>query len=227
MNTQKRKRRRKATPIPTVASEIIPRERQEDEPFLVGYVRVSTSDQDSQRQVDELVRVGVDPRDIFHDKASGKNMNRPGWELLWKKLEPGDVLVVHELDRLGRDTLELIRTVRDLREKGVHLKVLTMPFDTRTPEGKLVFTIIAAMAQYERRLILERTMSGLARARERGIVGGAKAKRSDDEVAAAIEAVGGPGAPNAFLRAAKALGYSKVQVTRRWNAIQVKNKGGQ
>src|SRR4051812_18367653 len=124
MNTQKRNRRRKATPVPTVTSTVPVRERQEGEPFLVGYVRVSTSDQDNQRQIDELVKAGVDPRDIYPDKASGKNMQRPGWELLRKQVQPGDVVVVHELDRLGRDTLELIRTVRDLRDQRVHLKVL-------------------------------------------------------------------------------------------------------
>lgn len=149
---------------------------------MIGYVRVSTADQTNAHQIDELIKFGVDPRDIFEDKASGKNMARPGWQACWRDIREGDILVVYSIDRLGRDLIEVVQTVRDLHEKGADLKVISMDLDTRTPTGKLVFAVVAAMAQWERELIVERTRNGLAAARARGKTGGRTPTLTDQQV---------------------------------------------
>jgi DNA invertase Pin-like site-specific DNA recombinase len=153
---------------------------------MVGYARVSMSDQNNQRQIDELTKFGVDPRDIFTDSASGKTMNRPGWKALAKDIREGDLLVVHALDRLGRSIVDVIRTIEELEKRGVMVKVLTMDIDTRTPIGRFVIHIMAAMAQMERELIVERTRHGLAKARERGRTGGRPQRITDEQVKDAI-----------------------------------------
>lgn len=153
---------------------------------LIGYARVSTNDQNNQSQIDQLLHFGVEPAAIFQDKASGKNMERPGWKNCWKELRDGDVLVVTAIDRLGRDLVEVVQTVKALHDKGSDLKVLSMDLDTRTATGRLIFAIIAAMAQWERELIVERTVNGLAAARARGKTGGRKAVLSDSQVAEAM-----------------------------------------
>lgn len=153
---------------------------------LIGYARVSTNDQNNESQIDRLLHFGVEPAAIFQDKASGKNMARPGWKNCWKELRDGDVLVVTAIDRLGRDLIEVVQTVKALHDKGADLKVLSMDLDTRTATGRLIFAIIAAMAQWERELIVERTVNGLAAARARGKTGGRKAVLSDSQVAEAM-----------------------------------------
>jgi serine recombinase len=158
---------------------------------MIGYARVSMSDQNNQRQIDELVRFGVDPLDIYTDKASGRDMKRPGWQACWKDLSKGDILVVHAIDRLGRDLIEVVKTVKELHERGCDIKVLSMDLDTRTPTGRLIFSIIAAMAQWERELIVERTRHGLAAARARGMVGGREKSVSDEQVREAMARVQG------------------------------------
>lgn len=140
------------------------------------------SDQNNQRQIDELVRHGVAPEDIYTDQASGRNMKRPGWQAAWKDLRDGDLLVVHAIDRLGRDLVEVVRTVNELHAKGADLKVITMDLDTRSPTGRLIFSIMAAMAQWERELIVERTKHGLEIARARGSVGGRPVMHSDEKL---------------------------------------------
>lgn len=196
--------------------------------MMVGYARVSMSDQNNQRQIDELVKHGVNPLDIYSDKASGRDMKRPGWELLWKQIEPGDVLVVHSLDRLGRNLEEVIKVERELREtKGATLKVIATDINTATPTGRMVFHILMTVAQFEREWGLERTLHGLQKARERGIVGGRAAKRTDDEVETAVRkhmATEAPDNRGVWLRAGEELGYSKVTVMRRWEAIQAKKR---
>jgi len=156
---------------------------------LVGYVRVSTSDQNNEHQIDSLIKFGVDPRDIFEDKASGRYMARPGWKACWMDIREKDILVVHSIDRLGRDLVEVVQTVKALHDRGVDLKVLTMDLDTRTPTGRLVFAVVAAMAQWERELIVERTRNGLAAARARGKRGGRKPVLNDIQVTHALERI--------------------------------------
>ena len=103
---------------------------------MIGYARVSMSDQDNHRQIEALRAFGVAKEDIYTDKASGRNMKRPGWQACWQDLREGDLLVVQAIDRLGRDVSELFRVLRELHEKGANLKVLTMDLDTRSPAGR-------------------------------------------------------------------------------------------
>lgn len=183
--------------------------------MLVGYVRVSTSDQSIQRQVDELVKYGVNILDIYADTASGKNLDRPGWALCWKQLEAGDVLVVHSLDRLGRNLLEVIELEQKIRDRGCTLKVLAQDINTANPTGRLIFHILLTVAQFEREWNLERTMHGLQKARERGIKGGAAPKYTNEQIGRAMD-------ENNYnlSKAAKAVGCSKVTMMRRWDVVK-------
>jgi len=165
--------------------------------MLIGYARVSKADgsQVLDLQKDALVAAGVTPDQIYEDHASGKVDDRPGLEALLKALRPGDTLTVWKLDRLGRDLRNLINTVHELEERGVALKVLTghgASIDTTTPSGKLVFGIFAALAEFERELISERTRAGLAAARARGWKGGAPRKMTAAKVRLAMSAMGMP-----------------------------------
>ena len=149
--------------------------------MLIGYMRVSKSDgsQSTDLQKDALVEAGVDAENIYEDQASGKKDDRPGLEACLKALREGDTLVVWKLDRLGRSLHHLVNVVEGLNQKGVGLKVLSgqgASIDTSTAAGKLVFGIFAALAEFERELIVERTKAGLAAARARGRNGGAPHK---------------------------------------------------
>lgn len=145
--------------------------------MLLGYMRISKSDgsQTTNPQFDALVQAGISPEYIYEDQASGKDEHRPGLEACLKALREGDTLVVWKLDRLGRSLQHLIKIAEDLRKREIGLKVLTGHgafVDTTTPSGKLVFNIFAALAEFERELIIERTKAGLAAARARGRNGG-------------------------------------------------------
>ena len=147
--------------------------------MLIGYARVSKADgtQTSDLQRDALIAAGVDAAQIYEDRASGKREDRPGLEGCLRALRDGDTLVVWKLDRLGRDLAHLIATVRDLEARGVGFRVLAgqgAEIDTRTAGGRLIFGIFAALAEFERDLIRERTMAGLDAARTRGRKGGRK-----------------------------------------------------
>lgn len=156
--------------------------------MLIGYMRVSTTDQSTDLQRDALLAAGVAERDIYADKASGKLDARPGLDACLKALRSGDTLVVWKLDRLGRSLRHLVTTVQELGVRGVAFKVLTghgADIDTGTAAGKLVFGIFAALAEFERELISERTRAGLAAAKARGRKGGRKAKLSATMLAGA------------------------------------------
>jgi DNA invertase Pin-like site-specific DNA recombinase len=145
--------------------------------MLTGYMRVSKADgsQVLDLQRDALVAAGVKPRQLYEDQTSGKNEDRPGLDACLKSLREGDTLIVWKLDRLGRSLRHLVNTVHDLMERGVGFRVLTgqgANIDTTTPSGRLVFGIFAALAEFERELIRERTMAGLSSARARGRHGG-------------------------------------------------------
>jgi len=138
---------------------------------IIGYSRVSTSDQSLDRQLDELRANGCER--VFSEAASGKRgAHRPQWEACLAHLRAGDTLVVVELSRLGRNTGDLGRLLDDLDQRGIGLTILNLGIDTKTPAGRLIFTIIGAVAAMERELLIERTQSGLAAARARGRVGG-------------------------------------------------------
>jgi DNA invertase Pin-like site-specific DNA recombinase len=163
----------------------------------LGYLRVSKADgsQTTDLQRDALLASGVDPAHLYEDYASGRLDARPGLTSVLKALRPGDTLVVWKLDRLGRDLRHLVNTVHDLTARGVGLKVLTghgAAIDTTTPAGRLVFGIFAALAEFERELIAERTKAGLASARARGRKGGAPFKMTAAKVRLAMAAMGQP-----------------------------------
>ena len=145
--------------------------------MLIGYMRVSKQDgsQCFDLQRDALIEAGVAPERIYKDLASGRKDARPGLEACLKSLQPKNTLVVWKLDRLGRDLKHLINTVDNLRKQDVGFKVLSgtgAQIDTSTSNGRLCFGIFAALAEFERELIIERTRAGLAAARARGRKGG-------------------------------------------------------
>ena len=141
---------------------------------LIGYARVSTADQNESLQVDALEAAGC--AQIYSDHASGKNIARPELCACLRALRAGDTLVVWRLDRLGRSLRDLIVVVEDLGQRGVGFRSITEQIDTGHAGGRLVFQIFGALAEFERALIRERTMAGLASARARGRKGGRKPK---------------------------------------------------
>lgn len=151
----------------------------------LGYARVSTADQNPDLQLDALRDAGCDR--IFIDYASGAKMSRPELERALEQLRRGDTLVVWKLDRLGRSLPHLVETIKDLAERDVGFSSLQDPVDTTTSGGRLVFHIFAALAEFERDLIRERTHAGLAAARARGRVGGRKRALTPAQVEMARE----------------------------------------
>ncbi|MEI8397183.1 MAG: recombinase family protein, partial [Rhodospirillaceae bacterium] len=165
--------------------------------MLLGYMRVSKADgsQVVDLQRDALVGAGVDPQHLYEDMASGRREDRPGLAACLKALRTGDTLVVWKLDRLGRDLRHLVNTVHDLTARGIGLAVLAghgAAIDTTTASGKLVFGIFAALAEFERDLITERTKAGLAAARARGRAGGRPFKMTTAKLRLAMAAMGKP-----------------------------------
>ncbi|KMW74961.1 DNA-invertase [Photorhabdus luminescens subsp. luminescens] len=136
----------------------------------IGYIRVSTNDQNSDLQKNALISINCEQ--IFEDKLSGKTTNRPGLKRALKRLKKGDTLVVWKLDRLGRSVKHLVDLVSDLSERGIHFQSLTDSIDTGTAMGRFFFHVMSALAEMERELIVERTIAGLIAARAQGRVGG-------------------------------------------------------
>lgn len=138
--------------------------------FVFGYARVSTEQQNLDRQIDMLEKYGVDR--IFNEKMTGTKRNRPELEKLLERLAEGDTVVVESLSRLGRSTKDLIWLMETFNEKGVNLVSLKESIDTTSSTGKLLFTMMSALAQFERDVLADRTREGLAAARARGRKGG-------------------------------------------------------
>jgi len=142
-------------------------------PKVIGYARVSTSEQDVRLQVDALEKAGCERKLIFIDKISGSTTERPGLEKCLAVLEPQDILLVWRLDRLGRSMSHLVKLIEDLRKRNIGFKSLCDgAIDTTTASGELIFNIFSSLAQFELRLIQERTKAGLEAARARGKKGG-------------------------------------------------------
>jgi DNA invertase Pin-like site-specific DNA recombinase len=140
---------------------------------LVGSARVSTDDQDLTLQIDSLLGLDVGRDNIFSDKVSGAKTARPGLDACLAHLQLGDTLVVWRLDRLGRSMHHLVELIEELRNRGIGFRSVSDGFiDTTSASGELIFHVFSALAQFERRLIQERTKAGLASARARGRMGG-------------------------------------------------------
>lgn len=151
--------------------------------MLVGYARVSTLDQNLDLQRDALDRAGCER--VFTDTASGAKAERAGLAAALDFLRPGDTLAVWKLDRLGRSLKHLIETVQELEGRGVGFRSLQESIDTTSSGGKLVFHLFAALAEFERDIIRERTQAGLAAARARGRKGGRPRALNDKKAAMA------------------------------------------
>lgn len=151
--------------------------------MLVGYARVSTLDQNPALQIDALKAAGCEK--LFVEKASGASRDRPELKGALDYVREGDTLVVWKLDRLARSLKQLIETVEDLGGRGIGLKSLTESIDTTTSGGRLIFHIFAALAEFERGVIRERTRAGLKAARARGRTGGRPPALSEADIAAA------------------------------------------
>jgi DNA invertase Pin-like site-specific DNA recombinase len=148
---------------------------------LIGYARVSTEDQSTSAQVDALRVVGC--AEIVEERASGGSSTRPALARLLGRLVAGDTLVVVRIDRLARSLSHLLGVIEDLRARGVHFRSLGDPINTSSPQGLFTLQVLGATAEFERALIRERTLAGLAAARARGRVGGNPALRARDPAA--------------------------------------------
>ncbi|MBJ7325630.1 recombinase family protein [Rhodococcus sp. 14-2470-1a] len=146
---------------------------------VLGYMRVSTTDQSLDLQRDALTAAGCFR--IWEEVASGADKDRPQLQLLLESLRVGDVVAVWRLDRLGRSLSHLIETVNLIETKGATLRSITEGIDTSTVGGRLTYNIFGSLAEFERDLVKERTMAGLAAARARGRIGGQPAKIDADK----------------------------------------------
>ncbi len=138
-------------------------------PRLIGYARVSTQDQDTALQLDALQAAGCAL--VFEEKASGKSArraSRPQLHAMLEALEPGDTVAVWKLDRFARSTRDALKLIEELEARGCAFRCLTQPIDTSGPAGRLLLTILAALAEFEVGMISERTRAGLGAAKERG-----------------------------------------------------------
>ena len=152
--------------------------------FVFGYARVSTEQQNLNRQIDALKKYGCDL--IFNEKMTGTKKERPELSKMIDRMTEGDTVVIESLSRLGRSTKDLIELTELFQSKGVHLVSLKESIDTSTSTGRLLFTLMSAIAQFERDVIADRTREGLRSARARGRTGG-RPKADTDAVKKAIK----------------------------------------
>lgn len=152
--------------------------------YTFGYARVSTEQQNLDRQLDALRKYGVNI--IYNEKMTGTKRDRPELTKLLDRITEGDTVVIESLSRLGRSTRDLIELTELFEQKGVHLVSLKESIDTSTSTGKLLFTLMSAIAQFERDVIAERTREGLKSARARGRTGG-RPRTDPDAVRKAIK----------------------------------------
>ena len=189
---------------------------------LLGYARTSTKEQHLDLQLDALRAAGVKERYLYTDQASGARKDRPGFLQCLHELREGDSLAVWRLDRLARSLRHCIEVLDELTARQVHLVVLEGPFAHTSPltsEGKLLYAIFAALAEFERDLIRDRVVAGLAAARTRGRKGGRRPKLSPEQQRLAVEmAQGGIG----VTRIAKALGCARQTI---YNTLAQRSEG--
>lgn len=178
--------------------------------MLIGYARVSTTDQTPALQLDALKAAGCER--VFADEGfSGSANKRPALDKALAALKPGDVLTVWKLDRLGRSLSHLIQIAEDLGKRGIGFRSLSEAIDTTTPQGVLIFNIMGALAQFERSLIIERTRAGLAAARQRGTKVGRKPKLTPEQIDHARKLIDAGESPS---RVARSIGVSPATLYR-------------
>lgn len=182
----------------------------------VGYCRVSTSDQNLNLQIDALEAAGCEV--IFKDIMSGAIDERPGLREALQNLKCSDTLVVWRLDRLGRSIQHLISTLNELNDRGVGFRTITESIDTTTPSGRLVMHIFAALAEFERSLIQQRTKAGLDAARLRGRVGGRPLKLTESQARIAEQLV--QEGNLSVIEIARSLGVSRSSLYRNLKSKQ-------
>lgn len=188
---------------------------------FIGYARVSMVDQDPRMQIDALIAHGVPENRIYQDKGSGAKADREGLTLALKALRKGDVFVAWKLDRVARSMRILLDVISIIEAKGAHFRCLTEDLDTTTPSGRMVFHVMGALAEFERALIRERTIAGLAAARARGRVGGRPPKYTEAQKAEALRLVR-EGVPVG--EAARRVKVKRYSVAK-WIAQERKNAG--
>jgi DNA invertase Pin-like site-specific DNA recombinase len=159
-------------------------------PMLLGYARVSTVDQNLALQRHALTEAGC--AKVFIEQMSGAVTDRPALHDVLEFARSGDTVIVWKLDRLARSMKQLIETIETLRVRGIGFRSLTEALDTMTAQGRLVFHMFGALAEFERSLIRERTQAGLAAARRAGRTGGRPPKLSDDDIEAAKAMLANP-----------------------------------
>jgi len=200
----------------------------------IGYARVSTHDQTLNLQLDALREAGCEQ--IFSEHASGAKADRPELARALEVLRPGDMLMVWRLDRLGRSVRHLVDTVAKVAARGIDFRSLRESIDTTTSAGRLVFHIFASLAEFERDLIRDRTLAGIAAARARGDYGGRPALLSPQETEALRMAARSPGVAIEEICAAfgvrrstcyKALGKGGFRALRAADALQPAWHGGE
>ena len=178
--------------------------------MLIGYARVSTADQKLDLQNDALTKAGCER--IFTDTAGGAGAERTGLEQALSFARKGDTIVVWKLDRLGRSLKHLIETVTGLSDRGVGFQSLQETIDTTTSGGKLVFHVFGALAEFERDIIRERTLAGLAAARAHGRMGGRPRNLDDKKKRHAVMLHSDP--TNSVEDICRTLGISKAMLYR-------------
>ena len=191
-------------------------------PMLLGYARVSTVDQNLALQRDALTEAGC--AKIFTEQMSGAVTDRPALHDALEFARSGDTLIVWKLDRLARSMKQLIETVETLRVRGIGFRSLTEALDTTTAQGRLVFHMFGALAEFERSLIRERTQAGLAAARRAGRTGGRPPKLTDDDIEAAKAMLANPDI--AVTQIAQRLGVSPATLYRYIPAARTANTPG-
>lgn len=147
---------------------------------IIGYARVSTVGQSLDVQLSKLEAYGCDP--VFSDKHTGTTADRPSLKECRTYIRKGDSLVITKMDRLARSTYHLTQIAEELKQKGADLVVLDQNIDTSTPTGKLLFNMLASIAEFETEIRRERQLEGIEKAKEKGVQFGRKAKLSEDEV---------------------------------------------
>ena len=189
---------------------------------LIGYARVSTRGQDTQRQIEDLLAAGVRRDDLYMDHGvSGVHASRPEFDRAMAALQDGDTLVVTTLDRLGRSTQNMLELAQRLRGQGVRLRVLNLgggEVDTASPMGSMVFTVMAALAQMEAEIKRERINDSIAKRRARGgDLGGRRAQFTESQIRNAQRLIESGQPPT---QVARDLGMSRATLYRRLRELQ-------